>query len=293
MIVWPEKLIDAIARRRCVLFLGAGVSANSQNSNGKNPATWESFLKTILTKEQGRLKSHENEINRLLETKDYLLACEIIVNELGDRDFGEFVASEFRRPGYKPSEIHKIIFSLDSKVVVTPNIDKIYEQYASNASDSTVVAKSYSDKDLAKYLRTNDYLIVRAHGHVDESSKMIFTHGQYSRARNEYAAFYRLLDALILTHTFVFIGCGINDPDIQLMLENANFLYEDCPPHYFIAAENAMSLEMQKILDKNRNLQILTYENADGAHKNLLNELKILCDSVDEKRIKLSENYSW
>lgn len=45
MIDWPENLIDAVAKRKCVLFLGAGISANSCNDVGKHPATWESFLK--------------------------------------------------------------------------------------------------------------------------------------------------------------------------------------------------------------------------------------------------------
>lgn len=45
MIDWPDKLIDSIARRRSVLFLGAGISANTQNRYGKHPATWEAFLK--------------------------------------------------------------------------------------------------------------------------------------------------------------------------------------------------------------------------------------------------------
>lgn len=43
MINWPEALVEAIARRRCVLFLGSGISANSKNSSGKRPATWENF----------------------------------------------------------------------------------------------------------------------------------------------------------------------------------------------------------------------------------------------------------
>jgi len=26
------------------------------------------------------------------------------------------------------------------------------------------------------------------------------------------------MDALVLTHTFLFLGCGIADPDVQMML---------------------------------------------------------------------------
>lgn len=31
---WPKELIESIALRDCVLFLGAGVSMNSSNSDG-------------------------------------------------------------------------------------------------------------------------------------------------------------------------------------------------------------------------------------------------------------------
>lgn len=49
---WPDNLVDAIARRKCVLFLGSGISANSCNEDGKHPATWEAFLRDILKNAQ-------------------------------------------------------------------------------------------------------------------------------------------------------------------------------------------------------------------------------------------------
>ena len=45
MIDWPDKLVQDIARRRCVLFLGSGVSANSKNAAGERPKTWVEVLK--------------------------------------------------------------------------------------------------------------------------------------------------------------------------------------------------------------------------------------------------------
>ena len=217
MIDWPEYLIDAIARRKSVLFLGSGISANSCNDEGKHPLTWEAFLKDILVKRSAKLSKQKAVIEQMIKVNDYLTACEIIVETLGDNDFGELAANEFRRPGYKPSNIHEAVYQLDSRLVLTPNVDKIYEQYALNESHSTIVIKSYYEDDIAKYLRTNDFLIIRVHGYVDDVSKIIFTHRQYSEARCKYASFYKILDALILTHTFVFLGCGISDPDIQLI----------------------------------------------------------------------------
>lgn len=293
MIEWPNDLVDVIARRKCVLFLGSGISANSCNNNGKHPATWESFLRDILVKRSAKLCGRKNVIERLLSEKDYLTACEIIVDIIGENDFGELAADEFRRPGYKASNIHREIYGLDSRLVVTPNIDKIYEQYAMNESNSTVVAKSYYEDDIAKYLRTNDYLLIRAHGYVDDASKIIFTHKQYSLARYKYAAFYKMLDALSLTHTFVFLGCGINDPDIQLTLENQNFLYPGCKPHYFVTAQDTYEPEMADVLFRNRNLALLTYENKDGTHTNLLVALQQLKQRVEDMRMAIMDNQSW
>lgn len=50
MINWPEKLIEDIARRRCVLFLGSGVSANSINEANDRPKTWTAVLELGITK---------------------------------------------------------------------------------------------------------------------------------------------------------------------------------------------------------------------------------------------------
>lgn len=293
MIDWPDKLIDSIARRRSVLFLGSGISANSQNLKGKRPATWGQFLNQVVNKQHAKIGSHEKEIQELLQEKKYLLACELIVNIIGQNEFGEEAQEEFRRPKYLPAQIHKTIYGLDSRLVITPNVDKIYEECATTESHSSVVVKRYYDADIAKYLRTNDYLVIKAHGTVDETAKMIFTHKQYSKARCEYASFYKLLDSLILSHTFIFLGCGLDDPDIILTLENANFLYDGCPPHYFVTTRGTISDNMQKALLTNRNLEIITYENESGSHEELQKSLMQLTQLVDNRRGELADSFTW
>lgn len=293
MINWPTKLIDSIARRKSVLFLGAGISANSTNASGKRPATWDSFLRQILDKQKQKIGENEDEIIKLLDEKNYLMACELIVDIIGPIEFGEEAQEEFRRPGYFPADIHKIIYSLDSKLVITPNVDKIYDECALTESHSSAVVKRYYDADLAKYLRTNDYLIIKAHGTVDETAKMIFTHKQYSQARCQNASFYKLLDSLILTHTFIFLGCGITDPDIELTLENANFLYEGCPPHYFVTAEGEISENMKNVLLANRNIDVITYANKSGVHLELSDSLNELAKLVDARREELASTFTW
>lgn len=293
MINWPEEIIVDIARRKCVLYLGSGVSANSLSSDGsRRPPTWDAFLRGILVKRATDLVKEKPIIETLLNNQDYLTACEIIVDKLTERDFGDLAADEFCRPGYKPSEIHDVIYGLDSKLVITPNIDKIYDQCTSINSSGTVVTKKYYE-DIAPFLRQSDYLVIKAHGCVDDPNHIVFTHKQYNTARYQYASFYRLLDALLLTNTFIFLGCGLTDPDIQLTLENSNFSFPNCKPHYFITAAGSVPDEVARSLLNNRNIKILTYENSDGSHQELLAELKVLSSLVDAKRQEFALSASW
>lgn len=293
MINWPKHLIEAIALRKSVLFLGAGISANARNSDGKHPATWSQFLLDILEKDKDKIGKSSSIIKKCLKENDYLTACEIIVDLIGNLNFGEHVDNEFRRPGYEPCDIHHLIYRLDSRIVITPNVDKIYEQYAIAESNSTIIVKSYYDEDIAASLRKNDYLIIRAHGSSDDQSRIIFTRKQYSEARCRYASFYKILDALSITHTFVFLGCGIADPDIQLILENQNLLYPNCRPHYFVAAKNAFKPEMEKVLKSNRNIELLTYSNKDKTHKKLHDSLEDLAKKVEYCRKEIADTQIW
>lgn len=293
MINWPEHLIEAIALRKSVLFLGAGISANASNEAGKHPASWKQFLSDILETDKGKIGKSAKIIKKCLNENDYLTACEIIVDIIGDLKFGERVDEEFRKPGYKPCDIHRLLYRLDSRIVITPNVDKIYEQYAISESNSTVVAKSYYDQEIVASLRKNDFLIIRAHGSSDDSSRIIFTRKQYGEARCLYASFYKILESLAITHTFVFLGCGISDPDIQLVLENQNLLYPNSRPHYFVTAHNTFKPEIENVLKNNRNIELLTYSNKDKTHQKLQESLEVLAQKVEIRRKEIADKQTW
>ena len=109
MICWPEELVQDIAKRKSVLYLGSGISASSKNDSGKSPASWREFLENILNARNEKLSGCKQIVEQLLEKGNYLTACEIIVKHIGERDFGELAANEFRRPGYQPNDLHQVI----------------------------------------------------------------------------------------------------------------------------------------------------------------------------------------
>jgi hypothetical protein len=69
MITWPPSLVREIAARRCVFFLGAGVSASSRDALGNAPKTWGEFLTeaTGLVPDAGKKRA----INKLIKERKY------------------------------------------------------------------------------------------------------------------------------------------------------------------------------------------------------------------------------
>lgn len=286
MINWPDLIVDDIARRRAVLFLGAGVSRNSVGAGGKRPVLWQEFLEVGLK----RCASPHKHIAKLIKAGDYLTACEIIKKKL-EEDFRSLLSDCFATPQFQPADIHKYIFDLDVNIVATPNFDKIYDTYAQSQSKNTVQIKNYYDVDLAVAVRGDTQVILKVHGTIDQPAKMIFTRQEYLAARYQHGSFYTILDALAITHTFIFLGCGLSDPDIRLVLENHAHMHPHSRPHYMVMPRG-MHLDIQESVKANLNLKIISYDPSNG-HKDLTDSLGELVSQVETRRQQFAATMNW
>jgi hypothetical protein len=289
MIPWPAELVTDVARRKVVIVLGAGISMNARTHDGTHPKSWVQLL------EEGakRIGAKPRKIVRkLLKERDFLTACEIVKVELGKDSYETFLTEEFLEPKFEPAPVHNSIFKLDSRIVATPNIDKIYETFANHKAKGTIKTKHFYDDDVASAIRRSNRMVLKIHGTIDSPSKMIFTRGEYAAARMKHAEFYSLLDALLITNTFVFLGCGVNDPDIRLMLENYGFRFPNARRHFITIAKDALSQEEIKAIEDSMNLKILTY-NSKNHHKELLDSIAELQQKVDDERQLLASSMDW
>lgn len=287
MINWPNDLISDIARRKSVLVIGAGVSKNSTNINGQRPKDWKEFLSSACENLNGKA-----EVNRQIKSGDFLTACELIKKELGRDDFNTLIRNEFLNPRFTPAEIHEHIYNLDSRIVITPNFDKIYDTYANATSQGSIITKKFTEEDIVDCVRRPEPLIIKIHGTVDDIDNLIFTRKDYSQARTKNRNFYRIIEALSLTHTFVFIGCGTNDPDIRLLLEDFTFKFPLSKKHYIVMPKNALNVKVKEIVKETMSLNILEYDSANH-HKLLTDSLAQLVTLVESKRQEIASTQSW
>ncbi len=286
MISWPPDLVLDLARRRALLVLGAGVSRNSQNAAGEHPPLWDEFLKDAVAI-AGKSGAWQSTVKSLIHRNDYLTACDVIKSAMGAPSFATFMRQKFLTPGYQPAPIHDVLIRIDTRIVLTPNYDKIYENRINAVQNNSVIVKNYYDSDVVESIRLPGRVILKAHGTIDAAAQIIFTRTEYAQARQSYRTFYFLLDALAATHTFLFVGCGLNDPDIRLLLEDHAFRSLHSAPHYMVLPRNAVKNHVMTSVEQSLGVKILSFDPKNNFAE-WHNSLKELADQVEARRQALT-----
>ena len=135
-------------------------------------------------------------------------------------------------------------------------------------------------------------MILKIHGDISTPDKLIFTKVDYAKARTDHSCFYSIIEALLLTHTFVFIGAGLNDPDITLLLEDYNFKYGFTHKHYFVIPQKELTDVERKIYEDSMGLQFLEYDPKNN-HTQLTECIQELNVKVEERRHEISDTNNW
>lgn len=279
---WDKSFVEELAARRCIVFIGSGVSAGCISADGSRfPPDWASLLSLLLeAMPQGEDKKFASQY---IESKLYLEAAEVICSRISPADFAAIMRSQFVAPRYQASRAHKAILKIDPKVVVTTNYDDIYERYCAtgDAAAGYNVCRHY-DTHLINDLRSPVRSIIKAHGCVTDPSKAVLTKHQYFKARQDSPNFFKIIDALFITHTLLFVGYSLSDPDIQLLLENTNITAPSAHQHYAIIRQGTMHEALRSAATKSYNLRFVEY--GGEGHGELLEGLEDLANLVVEKR---------
>jgi SIR2-like domain len=284
VIDWPEDVIDAIARRRCAIVIGSGVSANSRGTGDVRPPTWKSFLV-----EGCERQGNPTHILDALNQNDMLEACDYLKSSMGNQ-WSVFLREKFSTPRYRPAEIHTQLLELDTRIVISLNFDKIYDNFANSRTEGTVIVKNYYDDDIREAVSGSDRYVIKPHGTIDSTKKIIFTLDDYAKARIEFSSFYEVLNALLHTHLLLFIGCGLSDPDLKTLFEEYRYRYQEMP--HYITLPGPISPEKEDLVKRTRGMNILQYNNADD-HIELTKSLEELVGHVAHRREIIARELSW
>ena len=222
MVNIPSELKKAIEADDLVLFIGAGLSWDLKNTDNESLEGWGKMVKSITSHliTEGYITDELKQICDALEPIETLKILE--KKGISKREIGGFVKHYFTLRGGNDFSFHKKLFSLSTKIITT-NYDKAFEKAIPELQE----IKAYKGKDYElNRVKKDSVFLFKLHGCIDGIDSMVLFPSDYDslyddKGREAEHALHTLR-ILISNKTFLFIGTGLGDPQINGIFKEIN-----------------------------------------------------------------------
>ena len=209
----PPPLADAIRRRECVFFVGAGLSV---------PAGMPSY---------GDLMERiAAELGETVESKDvgsYLDLAQWFREQYPAR-LPQLIQETFRVDvrKVKPTLAHYLLLALPVAYTITTNYDDLVERTLSALRRFPV--KVVKNEEVARTGARDGSYVVKFHGDAHSpDADIILSRDDYDDFFVQRPVMASLLEGLLLNQTFLFVGYSLRDPNFRLVLSRIHQMLQD------------------------------------------------------------------
>lgn len=240
-----KRIVDASKKNSLTFFVGAGVSALS------NAPTWRALIDAIC---------HEMGIapKQSYSADDYPQIPQMFYYSIGQNNnkYYDFIGENLSPFSLVPNVVHKELISLNPSSFITTNFDELLEDatiqycqsYKSVACDNEVPGIN------------GDRFILKVHGDIRHKN-IVFKEEDYLNYSENFKLIETLLKSIFSTNTVVFIGYGINDYNIKLILNWTKTLLKDnFNKPIFIYTDNEPLTAENLLYQTSKGLCVIEYE---------------------------------
>ena len=213
-----KNIIQANNDNRLAIFIGAGVSKNSETKSLKIP-TWNDIISDL-----------KKELELTDET-DFLKIAQLYYLEFNEHSYLKKLRDYFPN-NINPSPIHKQIFELNPQVIITTNWDNILEKTIEDNAYIYDVIKC--DEDLVK--STLQKKVIKMHGDFNNHN-IVFKEDDYLNYHYNFPVIENYVKSIISTHTILFLGYSYNDINFKQIMKWLQNHSKVQPPRYLTVFE--------------------------------------------------------
>ena len=239
----PPQLLDAIKNHRCVLFAGAGLSSGDDLPN------WDGLLIELLQRavdEDLMQPAAAAALRKAVKDRKYLFVADVVKRTLGTRGFGDQMERIFRNPALKPTRRHELITRIPFLAVITTNYDKLLESAYAQHGFIPPTYTFHDAPDVISALYQEKFFILKAHGDIDHKDSIVLSEKDYRDVLYREPAYRAALNTIFIAKTVLFVGAGLGDTDVKLVLESVSETFSgNGPTHYaLVPAKDAVDEEV-------------------------------------------------
>jgi putative AbiEii toxin of type IV toxin-antitoxin system/SIR2-like protein len=276
----PPELVDACLAGECVLYAGAGVSAQSglpiwRDQLGEM-VDW-AIQEKIVDDRTG------NSLRAALQGEELESVSEALLDHVGNRleELQKFLERTLIG-GTTPSPLHELLSHLPFTAVLTTNFDLLLEQ--SFKERNPFVHTPRDTEQLLNALSSRAFFILKLYGDLRSADTVILSAAQYQDAITLNRAFSGFMETLFFSRTLFFVGARLEG--IEDYLTGIKFSQTRPRTHYALvdvaAAGPAWELKSNTMRRK-YGIQVIPYT-ASNRHPEVYQFVEELAATVEEAR---------
>lgn len=271
----PNELLDKLSSGNCVLFVGAGLS------QGSGLPGWPQTLRQMITwgADHGVDVSGRRELVGFIRKNDLLTVAEEMRERMGKERFREFMSEVFRKPGLQPTSAHMLLPKIPFAAVLTSNYDTLLESaYTLHRRGTVPHTFTHADTaELSAALRSGEFYILKVHGTIDRVETVILGEKDYQDIMHASPAYRQHLASLFSTKCVLFLGFGLTDPDLKLLLGSMKSAFEGyAGSHFALMDSSTASSIKRKRFEKDYGVVIIPYKPTAADHPEVQAFLDVL-----------------
>lgn len=277
-----DKLIKALSKQDTILFIGSGVSSDA------DLPSWGELL-TSFSEYCEQLNKKVAPANEEISNEKYDIAAGLLSNQITTAEKEEFFQTLEAFKHAVPQEIHKLILSFGLDCYITTNFDTLIEDAIIQAHPEKpidVVLNNNKEKLAKIQTNTATNFIYKFHGDIGNPDSIIFASQDYTDLIHKAPIVKDTLKSLFKSREVVMIGVGLNDPDVKLIFDELNILY-DGNVNGLYALMGDVDKTTCDFYKNTQGIDIIPYNiSDDGSHTKLLCLLDELYEKVSGSQLK-------
>lgn len=261
-----------LSNNKIIIFAGSGLSKNLHLPD------WNEMVIDIIK------EINNVDFNHFIPLFEKKIMSPIDVLELIKNNRNEvytYIKSTFNLQSTSKVDFQKKLLKLSNNKVITTNYDNSFEI----ASGNTIIASKPTSKYSINEADKNDNpFIFKLHGSFDEPDNCIIFKEDYEKLYelNNNQAAPEKLKSLFANSTFLFVGFGFNDPDIDLIFDKMNKTFGGLNKHFIITPEPG-KFEKYSFLEP---LIIIDYNSLEAK----IDELLAIKEKENETELQLTNS---
>ena len=274
---FEEEIVNVMKGGNTVFLLGSGISANS------GLPSWSDFL-TNFSDFCDSLGCDTSKARELISTNQFSSATEALIDDVGQKEFENFISSLELFKNANPNELHGTLLKFPSKRFLTTNIDTLIEKSFQLEFKKSLSVFLNSDREgiLAIQSRDVDEFVYKYHGCVHKPKSVVFSESHYDQIIYNERVVKDVLLTIFKTFKVVLVGFGGTDFDFVPFQKEIKALLGEKSTDIYAFLPDVTDKQRKKLNDKLQ-IKAISYDVIDGEHK-LNDALLYILNKIDEDK---------